>query len=260
VTILSDKQITERLHRTVIIDPFDPRNVNTSSYDVTLGENYFLEHEPGYWRSFKNFFLREPTVYNIWSKADVEKVWGESIYATAARVIFKRPWVERATPGNWPWIGINPLDKIILIPPKHTILAHTIEFIGGRDFLDGTFRMSHDDPPCTSMMKARSSFGRNFIRVCASAGYGDVGYFNRWTMEIENTSRFYHIPLVVGRRIAQIVFMETGTLINKDYSFAGNYQDSPDLERLKSSWTPSMMLPRLDKDRDIQHRKEYTNA
>lgn len=33
-----------------------------------------------------------------------------------------------------------------------------------------------------------------------------MGYINRWTMEITNNSQHYSIPLVVGRRIAQIVF------------------------------------------------------
>jgi hypothetical protein len=32
----------------------------------------------------------------------------------------------------------------------------------------------------TTMMKARSSLGRNFIEICKCAGWGDVGYINRW--------------------------------------------------------------------------------
>lgn len=72
------------------------------------------------------------------------------------------------------------------------------------------------------MMKARSSLGRNFIEVCKCAGWGDVGYINRWTMEITNNSRYYSIPLVVGRRIAQIVFFDTeGTLEGRSYELTG---------------------------------------
>lgn len=63
------------------------------------------------------------------------------------------------------------------------------------------------------MMKARSSIGRNFIEVCKCAGWGDVGYINRWTMEITNNSSHYAIPLVVGRRIGQIIFFETGPIL-----------------------------------------------
>jgi dCTP deaminase len=154
------------------------------------------------------------------------------------------------------WLGsgkldnIAPDDHIIFLGPGETILGHTngqshcirtlctrpsssvcgwwLEFLGGRHTV-------------TTMMKARSSLGRNFIEVCKCAGWGDIGYINRWTMEITSTlhltraseraselpsdgrcvplltwcgalstdnSRYYSIPLVVGRRIAQIVFFD----------------------------------------------------
>jgi hypothetical protein len=66
------------------------------------------------------------------------------------------------------------------------------------------------------------------------SGWGDVGFVNRWTMEITNNSRHYSIPLVVGRRIAQIVFFDTqGTLDSRSYSDTGKYQTSGDLQALK---------------------------
>ena len=49
--------------------------------------------------------------------------------------------------------NIGPNDRIIWIKPGETILGHTLEYIGGRHTI-------------TSMMKARSSMGRNFIEVC----------------------------------------------------------------------------------------------
>lgn len=217
MTILSDKQITERLGDTVIIHPFTPANVNTSSYDVTLGEWYFTEQ-------LSDESNPDNRLYNIWDFADVQRVWGEP---------------HRARKPNYPIKGVNPDDKIILLPPKHTILAHTNEFIGGRQNV-------------TTMMKARSSFGRNFIEVCKCAGYGDVGYTNRWTMEITNNSRFYYIPLVVGRRIAQIVFLQTGELAAGDYTTTGKYQGIYDMDALIESWSPHAMLPRLDRDKDIK--------
>lgn len=93
---------------------------------------------------------------------------------------------------------------------------------------------------------------RSFIEVCKCAGWGDVGYVNRWTMEITNNSSRYHIPLVVGRRIAQIVFFETGPILASDYAKEGKYQTSDELEVIKASWVPEMLLPRLHKDRDIK--------
>jgi dCTP deaminase len=104
------------------------------------------------------------------------------------------------------------------------------------------------------MMKARSTMGRNFIEVCKCAGWGDVGYVNRWTMEITNNSKYYSIPLVVGRRIAQIVFFETGEILQDDYAQikTSKYQSSQDVKELKKNWKPEDMLPKLWKDRDIK--------
>lgn len=99
------------------------------------------------------------------------------------------------------------------------------------------------------MMKARSSFGRNFIEVCKCAGLGDVGYINRWTMEITNNSRYYQIPLVVGRRIAQITFFKTG--MTGDYAKGGKYQDGARLSELIESWRPDAMLPKLYRDWEL---------
>ena len=102
------------------------------------------------------------------------------------------------------------------------------------------------------MMKARSSLGRNFIEVCKCAGWGDIGYTNRWTMEITNNSRFYSIPLVVGRRIAQIIFFDSeGTVEGSSYEKTGKYQTTTDMETVKKSWAPTDMLPRMYRDREI---------
>jgi hypothetical protein len=42
-------------------------------------------------------------------------------------------------------------------------------------------------------------------------------------LEITNNSKHYTIPLVVGRRIAQIIFFETGPIVDADYSKTGKY-------------------------------------
>ena len=222
---LSDKRILEAMKEgSIVIDPFDRKNLATSSYDVTLGEWYFTEQPPGH---FENIF-------NPYNKRHVDRVWGtKARRAKKAREVFKRYDFE--------WRGIRPDEQIILLAPGETILGHTREFIGGRDHI-------------TTMMKARSSFGRSFISVCKCAGWGDVGYTNRWTMEIQNTSNRYYIPLVVGRRIAQIVFFETGRIEGGDY-VGGKYQSATSLTELKRGWKPTLMLPQLFRDRDIGQRK-----
>ena len=98
-------------------------------------------------------------------------------------------------------------------------------------------------------------------------------------MEITNNSRNYSIPLVVGRRIAQIVFFDSdGTLTTLDktdqkdeneqkeqtqqsnqiiqsdltsYEKSGKYQTSSDLNTLMKQWKPEAMLPKMYEDREI---------
>ncbi len=224
---LSDKKILEAMAEgSIVIEPFDRRNLSTSSYDVTLGEFFFREQPTKYNHS----------LYNIWSQKHMEHVWGAKKVEKAVRA------KDAFRKYNFTWDGISPEDKVIILRPGETILAHTNEYIGGRDHI-------------TTMMKARSSMGRNFIEVCKCAGWGDVGYINRWTMEITNNSKNYIIPLVVGRRIAQIIFFETGPIEKSGYEKSGKYQTSASMKDLKKQWSPQMMLPRLYLDRDIKKKK-----
>ncbi len=224
---LSDRKILEHMKKgTIVIDPFVRANLSTSSYDLALGEWYFRE------RPIKS----ENPIFNIWSKSDIDHVWGTS----AERAVLAKDALKEI---NFAWDGIAPSDKVILLHPGETILAHTQEFIGGRECV-------------TTMMKARSSLGRVFVSICKCAGWGDVGYINRWTMEISNSSQHYTIPLVVGRRVAQLVFFETGPILGKDYSATGKYNPGKNLSELKKNWHPTMMLPRLWADRDIKRKKK----
>lgn len=221
-SLLSDKRIRECMKKgTIVIDPFKKDNLGTASYDVSLGGWYFREHTPS----------PGQVVYSPWSEKDVKRVWGNAIKAEKAGDYLK-------TIGHKLPEGISKKDRIIPIPPGETFLCHTMEYIGGRDVV-------------TTMMKARSSVGRNFIEVCKCAGWGDVGYINRWTMEITNNSRHFTIPLVVGRRIAQLAFFEVGETLGKDYTIKGKYQVDKDLKKTKKKWVPDNMLPKMWKDREV---------
>ncbi|MSR71315.1 MAG: dCTP deaminase [Candidatus Taylorbacteria bacterium] len=224
---LSDRKIMEEMKKgDIIIEPFNSANLATSSYDVTLGKYYFREQQ---------HLNHNHNIYNIYNKSHTDFVWGTKPFvADKAKDAFQKY--------NFNWEGISPDDEVILLEPGETILAHTNEFIGGKNHI-------------TTMMKARSSMGRVFIEVCKCAGWGDVGYINRWTMEITNNSRRYTIPLVVGRRIAQLIFFETGPILDKDYSKSGKYQTHQNLAKMKKEWKPISMLPKLHLDRDIKNKK-----
>jgi dCTP deaminase len=204
-SVLSDKEIIEEKNNgNIVITPFNKKNVGNCSYDVTLG--------PWYYRANKNMKLLLP-----WKEESVEDYWGSPKFAETIENkdnIYELP------------IG----SKIILIEPGELILASTIEFIGGKNKI-------------TTMMKARSTMGRIGISLCKDAGWGDVGYINRWTLEISNFSNSI-IPLVVGSRIAQIIFFRTGETMEL-YHEKGNYQNNESLNDLIMNWHETSMLPKF---------------
>lgn len=207
----------------IIIDPFDSRKLNTTSYDVSLGEWFWREGSPD----------GRATIHNLYDLSSTKRVWQGPYEAEVVKAVENRLGSEFA--------NIEPTAKVILLRPKETILSHTYEFIGGRNKI-------------VTKMYARSSLGRNFIEVCKDAGWGDVGYFNRWTMEVTNNSQYFTIPLVVGRRIGQIVFYEVEPLSNSDYvAEGGKYQKSKDLAEVKKSWHPEMMVPQMHLDWEVRN-------
>lgn len=207
--VLSDDQIrwAHENGYIVIHNPDRPgileENLQPCSYDITLGENYYRA------RNFDG-------VLNPWDSKSVVEYWGE---CNKAEVADEEAAVKyHVTPGT----------KYILLNPGDHILAHTNEYIGGVNNI-------------TTMMKARSSMGRCNVTICRDAGWGDVGYISRWTMEITNNNKC-PVVLPVGKRVGQIVFMWTGSVSN---SYSGSYQKEKKLESIISEWSPETMLPKL---------------
>ena len=210
MSAVSNKRVKDAMaDGRIVIEPFNPSYLSTSSYDVCLGRYYYREQRPEF----------DANVFNIYNQEHVKRIWGEPQEAML---------VQRQS--KFLSSGFQPSDRVILLAPGETILAHTEEFIGGR-------------VDVTTMMKARSSLGRSFITVCKCAGWGDVGYINRWTMEITNVSAHYHIPLLAGERIAQIVFFDAPET-EGDYADVGNYQTTTNIDELRAAWKPESMLPR----------------
>lgn len=216
--VLSDRKIKEEMaNGNIIILPFHDKNLQSSSYDLTLGKFFYREQPPA---------SDIIPIFNPYNLNEVVKVWGKECHeAVKAKVYMKK------YPDPNLWQGILPNDEVIMIAPGETILGHSAEFIGFRNI-------------GTTMMKARSSTGRVFIEVCKCAGWGDNGYINRWTMEITNNSRYYYIPLLVGGRIAQMIFFYTGET-DRPYHTTGTYQQTDDFKKLVKIWKPETMLPRL---------------
>ena len=152
---------------------------------------------------------------------------GEFIARGEKRVEFFDCYSEQDTRDFW---KIKRAGESILLLPRETILSHTEEVIGGRNNI-------------ATKMNARSSLGRCGISVCKCAGFGDVGYVNKWTMEITNHLNIA-VLLKVGMRIAQISFFKVGKVLNQ---YSGKYQNK--------RWKPEDMLPRLWEDWEVSEKK-----
>lgn len=235
-----------KAHRggTIAVDPFCLENVNTCSYDVTLGPWFYRQmhptKRPAPFAEYKRGIPLHPARndYNPYAQKHIEASW--RLYA-AEPVGLIGLHID----------GVNHDDLVVPIEPKEIILAHTLEFIGSVPQPEGI--------SITTAMHSRSSSVRNCIDVCGSGGWGDHAFFSRWTMEVVNHSPHYTCYLVVGRRIAQISFHRTAPIQRTYRDITGKYQLGDSLEELKRSWTPEMMLPRMYQDREVgksnRHRR-----
>jgi dCTP deaminase len=127
----------------------------------------------------------------------------------------------------------------IAIAPGETILAHTLETVGGRNGY-------------LAKMQARSTVARYGLSICKCAGVGDVGYISRWTMEISNHTHCT-IVIPVGYRVAQMVFFHVGQTEREYHAkeFSGNYG---------RKWRPQDMLPQTLKMWDIEEMERIQEA
>lgn len=217
-SLLSREMILRHLKEgNIFIEPFNIRNLNTISYDVRLGENYFEE---------KPFRASHRRVLNPFDSEHIERYWGKP-----QKAIIATDWMAE----NGLLKNIKLDDKIIIIGPGECILAHTQEFIGGRNCV-------------TTEMRARSSMGRIGITVCKCAGWGDLGFCNRWTMEVSNHLKDTSIVLVVGMRVAQIPFYQVDSIDESYSSSGGQYQITNDVKKMIETWSPYSMLPKFNRD------------
>jgi dCTP deaminase len=212
-SILSDTEILRELNGDVVIYPFYPTQLGPNSYDVTLGDHYY-KPQVG---TLPEFFHPENGIQTI-------QYWGvtkgKNYGAHTASVVASKRMAER--------LGVSLGAKYIIIPPGHVILAHTNEFIGGRNHI-------------TTSLHSRSTMGRSCISICKCSGFGDIGYWNRYTLEIENHGLVPAV-LTVGQRVGQIAFHRTGD-VTTSYEKRGQYQGCDTIQEVVKTWTPLCMIP-----------------
>jgi dCTP deaminase len=91
----------------------------------------------------------------------------------------------------------------VVLRPGVGYLMHTAERVGSRKYVP--------------VLDGKSSIGRLFIQVHATAGYGDTGFFGQWTLEVTVT---HPVRVYAGMRIAQMRFHEVVGAITY---YKGNY-------------------------------------
>lgn len=218
MSVLSSTDIIrERLQSKIIIEPYEERNLSNCSYDITLGENYFSNCGS----TFEGWM-------NPWRKNDTNEYWGKSKKAELVSNDFEAQKT-----------GLPIGSKYILLGPRASILGHSNEFIGGLENI-------------TTILHARSTIGRSEITICQCSGMGDIGYVNRWTLEIRNQSDV-RIVLPIGVRIGQIIFLYSSKPIK---SYEGKYR----LKGLFCSWKPEDMLPKAYLDFDVPQPKSLEQS
>ena len=74
--------------------------------------------------------------------------------------------------------------------------------------------------------EGRSTMGRYFIQSHMTAGFGDIGFDNHWTLEITVKKPTKVYPFM---RIGQIGFHTTSRQISRQYSghYSGGYSENP---------------------------------
>jgi deoxycytidine triphosphate deaminase len=224
----------------ITIQPFHIELLQSNGYDVRLGKQYWELTDPavrGEARGHRyDKFSHEDKVFPIINPLDqttIQDAWHGPLDAVPLRQYQdQRLAAGKAVPAKeWVYnrflIGLEPDDEVIILPPLHMILGHTIEFIGGRNIIDTT-------------ISGKSTSGRIGIETCSDADKGDIGYRLRWTLEIVNKFPDSAIPLVVGQPYATVTFIQVDPPAQH---YAGSYQSEESIEVLIQSWKPELMLP-----------------
>lgn len=213
MTTMVDWEIDEAIAQgAIVIDPFHTQQLGSNSYDVRLGTHI--------WRRClqKHIQTTNPTK-GIISTSQNE----HSEYVVELGPQMYLNMYEQC-------------DEQIYLGPNERVLAHTEEFIGGTVDKKRTYAV-------VAHMHAKSSTGRYGITTNLCAGFGDVGYINRWTMEIANLDPVGKF-LPVGMLIAQIEFSRVAVPRKIYGTDHGYYQAGADVVVVREAWRPEMLLPK----------------
>jgi dCTP deaminase len=153
--ILGDKDILKEIaNKTIIIEPFDLKNLGTNSYDVHLGK---------YLATYQNDIL-DAKMHNQITSFEI----GEEGFV------------------------LQPNKLYLGVTAEYTEIHAHVPFLEGK-----------------------SSVGRLGIDIHATAGKGDVGFCNTWTLEISVSQP---VRVYAGMPIGQLIFFVVSGEIENYYN------------------------------------------
>lgn len=168
---------------TIMIEPYDEKNINPNSYNLTIGN------------TCKVLDLNHETV--IIPFIDISQL---NIEATCR-------YIDTAKPIQYNDIEI-PKEGLILLPGNLYLIA-TNETIGSDCYIP--------------MITGRSSMGRMGVSVHQEAGFGDIGYHGKWTLQVTVVKPTKIYP---NMKMAQMYMVVPSGYIKDLYH--GKYQNSTD--------------------------------
>lgn len=180
--ILTDSRIRAAVEAGDIqITPFRPEFINPTSYDLTLGDGV--------------------AVYSQWVETYSNQEVEDGRYFAP---IERSQDVKHEPPSER--FKIDP-EKGWLLKPGIGYLMHTAERIHTKKYVP--------------ILDGKSSVGRLFIQVHATAGFGDPGFDGQYTLEVivQHPVRVY-----AGMRICQIRFQDMAGWVERTYDKVGHYR------------------------------------
>lgn len=188
MSILTDQRIRAAIaDGTIQIDPFNPEQVNPTSYDLTLGDEVAVY--AGWTYTGSNVFRGPSGGY----------IEDGSSFTACNRVLDVKDQLSieryKIDPGAG-WV----------LHPGIGYLMHTRERVHTRQYVP--------------ILDGKSSIGRLFLQVHATAGFGDPGFDGQFTLEVlvQHPVRVYP-----GMRICQIRFQEYAGEVLHTYDQTGHY-------------------------------------
>ena len=199
--MLTGRKIFEEIKAgNIEIDPFDSSRINPNSYNLRL-DSHIKVYEPEKTAAYKR--VESPLTMD-----------NDSWYVYDREGNYHPLYLDLDEKDETTDLYIDK-DKGLILYPNKLYLGTTIE----RTFTD----------KYVPLLDGRSSVGRKGVMVHVTAGFGDIGFNGKWTLEI-----IVAHPTMVhyGSEICQISFHTPEG--STDYKYNGRYQGQSDVVESKS--------------------------